>query len=103
MRNRDIKKSFYLNTKENQMLKQKCSQTGLSESNFFRMCILGENIKERPDERFYDMLDNLRGIATNINQITRLANSGYGIDVEQLNIFENKVKEFINELRKKYL
>lgn len=103
MRNRDIKKSFYLNTKENQMLKQKCSQTGLSESNFFRMCILGENIKERPDERFYDMLDNLRGIATNINQITRLANSGYGVDVEQLNIFQNEVKEFINELRKKYL
>lgn len=103
MRNRDIKKSFYLNAKENQMLKQKCSQTGLSESNFFRMCILGEEIKEQPDEKFYDMLDNLRGIATNINQITRLANSGYGIDVEQLNIFENEVKEFINELRKKYL
>lgn len=27
MRNRDIKKSFYLNAKENQMLKQKCLQT----------------------------------------------------------------------------
>ena len=50
MRTRDIKKSFYLNAKENQMLKQKCLQTGLSESNFFRMCILGEKIKERPDE-----------------------------------------------------
>lgn len=103
MRNRDIKKSFYLNAKENQMLKQKCSQTGLSESNFFRMCICGEEIKEQPDEKFYAMLDNLRGIATNINQIARLANAGYGIDAQQLNIFETEVKEFISELRKKYL
>lgn len=99
MRNRDIKKSFYLNAKENQMLKQKCLQTGLSESNFFRMCILGEKIKEKPDESFFDMLDNLRGIATNINQIAKSANSGYEIDARQLNAFETEVKKFINDLR----
>ncbi len=103
MRTRDIKKSFYLNAKENQMLKQKCLQTGLSESNFFRMCILGEKIKERPDERFFDMLDNLRGIATNINQIAKSANSGYEINTNQLNAFETKVKNFISDLREKYL
>lgn len=67
------------------------------------MCILGENIKERPDERFLDMLDNLRGIATNINQIAKSANGGYEIDVRQLSAFETEVKKFINDLREKYL
>ena len=47
MRNRDIKKSFYLNAKENQMLKQKCLQTGLSESNFFKNMYLRRKNKRK--------------------------------------------------------
>ena len=72
MRNRTIKKSFYLNEEENRLLKEKCFGGFISESDFFRMCILNKEIKEKPDEKFYDTLEQLRGVATNINQIARV-------------------------------
>lgn len=103
MRTRTIKKSFYLNENENNMLKEKCFNGVISESNYFRMCILDKEIKEKPDERFYDTLEQLRGIATNINQIARIANTDGTIDIDSLKIFEKEVKDIISDLRKKYL
>ncbi len=106
MRNRTIKKSFYLNEEENRLLKEKCFGGFISESDFFRMCILNKEIKEKkekPDEKFYDTLEQLRGIATNINQIARVANQTRVIDVDPLKEFEKEVKDIISDLRKKYL
>ena len=103
MRTRTIKKSFYLNENENNMLKEKCFNGVISESNYFRMCILDKEIKEKPDERFYDTLEQLRRIATNINQIARIANTDGTIDIDSLKIFEKEVKDIISDLRKKYL
>ena len=79
MRSRTIKKSFYLSEEENRLL------------------------KEKPDEKFYDTLEQLRGIATNINQIARVANQTRAIDMDSLKIFEKEVKDIIADLRKKYL
>lgn len=103
MRNRTIKKSFYLNEEENRLLKEKCFGGFISESDFFRMCILNKEIKEKPDEKFYDTLEQLRGIATNINQIARVANQTRAIDIDSLKEFEKEVKDIIADLRKKYL
>ena len=96
MRSRTIKKSFYLSEEENRLL------NFISESDFFRMCILNKEIKEKPDEKFYDTLEQLRGIATNINQIARVANQTRVIDVDSLKEFEKEVKDIISDLRKKY-
>ena len=103
MRNRTIKKSFYLNEEENRLLKEKCFGGFISESDFFRMCILNKKKKKKPDEKFYDTLEQLRGIATNINQIAKVANQTRAIDIDLLNIFEKEVKDIISDLRKKYL
>lgn len=103
MRRRTIKKSFYLSEEENRLLKEKCFGGFISESSFFRMCILNKEIKEKPDEKFYDTLEQLRGIATNINQIARVANQTRAIDVDSLKDFEQEVKDIITDLRKKYL
>ena len=67
------------------------------------MCILNKEIKEKPDEKFYDALEQLRGIATNINQIARVANQTRAIDIDSLKEFEKEVKDIIADLRKKYL
>ena len=103
MRSRTIKKSFYLSEEENRLLKEKCFDGFISESSFFRMCILNKEIKEKPDEKFYDTLEQLRGIATNINQIARVANQTRAIDIDSLKEFEKEVKDIISDLRKKYL
>lgn len=103
MRRRTIKKSFYLSEDENKLLKEKCFGGFISESSFFRMCITNKEIKEKTDEKFYDTLEQLRGIATNINQIARVANQTRVIDVDSLKEFEKDVKDIITDLREKYL
>ena len=67
------------------------------------MCNLNKEIKEKPDEKFYDTLEQLRGVATNINQIARVANQTRVIDIDSLKEFEKEVKDIIADLRKKYL
>lgn len=103
MRERQIKKQFYLNEKENYMLKNKCERAGISESTFFRKCITNNSIKEKPDNRFYEILENLRGIATNINQLARNANiDGYVNELQYINL-STEVKKLIANLRESYL
>ena len=73
MRTRSIKKQVWLNSRENELLKKKCMKAGLSESSFFRLVINDTQIKEKPDENFYKILNDLRGVAVNINQLARVA------------------------------
>ena len=54
-------------------------------------------------ETLISTLEQLRGIATNINQIARVVNQTRIIDVYSLKNFENEVKDIITDLRKKYL
>ena len=54
-------------------------------------------------ETLISTLEQLRGIATNINQIARIANQTRVIDVDSLKVFEKDVKDIIADLRKKYL
>ena len=54
-------------------------------------------------ETLISTLEQLRGIATNINQIARVANQTRIIDVDSLKNFEKEVKDIISDLREKYL
>ena len=54
-------------------------------------------------ETLISTLEQLRGIATNINQIARIANQTRAIDIDSLKEFEKEVKDIIADLRKKYL
>ena len=48
MRKYSIKKQFYVNQKEDDLLKVKSKKAGLTESEFLRSCIKGYKIKEQP-------------------------------------------------------
>ena len=104
MRNRTIKKSFYLNEEENRLLKEKCFGGFISESDFFRMCILNKEIKEKPDEKFYEILSQLRGMATNLNQMARTYNKYQGyMREDKINPLLNQIQNFILALEEVYL
>ena len=66
MRNRTIKKQFWLNETEDNLLKEKSKKAGLSEAEFIRSFINGYKLKEKPDENFYDVLKDLREIVLSI-------------------------------------
>ena len=103
MRTRTIKKQVWLNSRENELLKKKCMKAGLSESSFFRHVINDTQIKEKPDENFYKILNDLRGIAVNINQLARVANTYQYVDDNKYYPLANKVNDMIDDLQKFYL
>lgn len=92
-----------LNYKEFEQLKRKSQRIGLSKSTLIRCLIAGYEPKEKPDEKFYDILNELRYIGHNINQIIKNSHhlgfvdkSPYTRQVDKLNdILDNLVNEYL--------
>lgn len=95
MRNRTIKKQFWLNETEEKLLKEKSKKAGLSEAEFIRSFINNYKLKEKPDENFYYVLKDLRGIATNVNQLARQANRYQYVDSNKFFAIADKISDFI--------
>ncbi|HJJ16207.1 MAG TPA: plasmid mobilization relaxosome protein MobC [Clostridiaceae bacterium] len=75
MRTRDIKKQVWLNEEELKTLKQNAMKTGLNESTYIRNLIMGYKPKEQPTENMYEIINQLKLIGINLNQIARKANA----------------------------
>lgn len=103
MRKRAIKKQIWINEEEEKLLKNFSIKTGLSESEFFRMIIKGFAPKEKPDDRFYDFLKQLRLIGNNLNQIARRVNEFGYIDEKGYTKEVEKLNQFIDEVKQNYL
>ena len=101
MRERTIKQQIWLNQQEKNLLKEKAKKVGLTESDFLRSCIKGYKIKEQPSEEIKNFQIDIKGIANNINQIARIANSSRYISNNDLNYVQNKVIDFILKFEKK--
>ena len=87
MKRRTVKKQFWFSRDEAQDLQKKAKRTCLSEAALVRLLVKGYEPKERPDERFYDVMRQLSSIGNNINQIAKKANeinSIYAGDIEDL-------------------
>ena len=101
MRERTIKQQIWLNQQEKNLLKKKAKKVGLTESEFLRSCIKGYKIKEQPTEEIKNFQRDITGIANNINQIARIANSSRYISNNDLDYVQNKVIDFILKFEKK--
>lgn len=64
-------------------------------------CIKGYKIKEQPTEEIKNFQRDIAGIANNINQIARIANSSRYISNNDLDYVQNKVIDFILKFEKK--
>ena len=83
MRNHPHKQTIYLNDYELKQLLIKTKKTGLSKSSLIRMLITGYVPKEKPDERFYEVMREISAIGNNLNQLARKAAALNYIDVPQ--------------------
>jgi len=94
----------FLNEDENKILNQKVKKSGLNKSEFFRKIILDYQLKEKPDEKFYEILSQLRGMATNLNQMARTYNKYQGyMREDKINPLLNQIQNFILALQEVYL
>lgn len=101
MRKYSIKKQFYVNQKEDDLLKIKSEKAGLSEAEFLRSCIKGYKIKEQPSNEIRKFINQITGIANNINQIARVTNATRNINNEEVMTIKNTINNFILEFQKK--
>lgn len=101
MRKRNIKKQIWLDTKEDDLLKRKSKKAGLTESEFIRSLIKGYRIKAQPTEEIKSFQRDLYGIANNINQIARVANSRYSVSHDNFEYISNTLANFILKFEKK--
>ncbi len=104
MRKRNIKKNFWLSWEENEILKRKAKRSGKSEADFVRCLITDIVLKEQPDERFYEVLKQLRMIGNNLNQIAHRANMDKGfIDHLKYQKEAEKWNQFILDVKHEFL
>lgn len=103
MRNRNIKINIFLNEDEKKILDEKVKKSGLNMSELFRKIILDYQLKEQPDERFYEMLYQLRGMATNLNQIAKSCNRYGYVNNNKFTPLANQIKDLVLSLQEVYL
>jgi len=69
MSKRNIEKHILMNKAEAQDLQKKAKRACLSEGGLIRLLLKGYEPREKPDERFYDVMRELSAIGNNINQL----------------------------------
>lgn len=96
---RPIPKRYDLNEFENDMLKIKCRQAGMTEAALIRELITGYAPTEKPGKEFYDAMNDINKIGVNINQIAAVANSTGVIDTDWLKTQVELLNEQMLELK----
>ena len=91
------------NRKEAQDLAAKAKKACLSEAGLIRLLIRGYEPKEKPDDRFYDVMRELSSIGNNINQLAAKANTLGFIDAPMLKNEAAKWNKFQSEIERTYL
>jgi hypothetical protein len=95
-----MKKQFWLNDSEAEELRQKAEKACLTEAALLRLLIKGYEPRERPDERFFDTMKEMRRMGSNLNQLLIKAHK-FGIadvtaikrELEEWRAFQIKVEE----------
>lgn len=103
MRFRNKKKQFWFSDEECKILAINSTKVGLTESEYIREVLLGYKLKEKPDDRFYENIKVIRSIANNMNQLAKKAHSLGFIDELEYKRNADRVVNFIEELKDKYL
>ena len=103
MRKRDIKKQVWLNENENKILKENAKKCGLSESSYLRNLIIGYKPKEQPTEKMFEIINQLKYVGINLNQIARKANSLGLVDAPFYKKVYSKWNELSEQIKKEFL
>lgn len=103
MRRRNVDKRIWLSQAESQELQKKAKKACMSESGLIRLLIKGYEPKEKPDDRFYDVMRELSAIGNNINQLAVKANTLGFVDAVQLKEESKRWHKFQADVEKTFL
>lgn len=103
MRKRNIQKIVRFSRDEAQDLQKKAKKACLSEAGLIRLLLRGYEPREKPDERFYDVMRELSSIGNNINQLAVKANALDFVDAPQLKKEAERWHKFQADIERTYL
>ena len=103
MRKRNIQKIVRFSRDEAQDLQKKAKKACLSEAGLIRLLLRGYEPREKPDERFYDVMRELSSIGNNINQLAVKANALGFVDAPQLKKEAERWHRFQADIERTYL
>jgi len=103
MRKRNIQKIVRFSRDEAQDLQKKAKKACLSEAGLIRLLLRGYEPREKPDERFYDVMRELSSIGNNINQLAVKVNALGFVDAPQLKKEAERWHKFQADIERTYL
>ena len=103
MKRRTVKKQFWFSRDEAQDLQKKAKKTCLSEAALVRLLVRGYETKERPDERFYEVMRQLSSIGNNVNQLAAQAHSLHFVDPKKLKEEAERWHKFQADVERQFL
>lgn len=103
MRKRNTQKIVRFSRDEAQDLQKKAKKACLSEAGLIRLLLRGYEPREKPDERFYDVMRELSSIGNNINQLAVKANALGFVDAPQLKKEAERWHKFQADIERTYL
>lgn len=92
-----------LSYEEDDKLRLDSLKANLSKSEYVRRLIMGNEIKEKPDDRFYNVMTQLTKIGNNLNQISRKANKTDLIDKDFYKNEAIKWNKFMSNVKEEFL
>ena len=103
MRKRNVDKHIWFDRQEAQDLQKKAKKACLSEAGHIRLLLRVYEPREKPDERFYDVMRELSSIGNNINQLAVKANTLGFVDAPQLKKEAERWHKFQADIERTYL
>lgn len=103
MRNKVARFEMKMSFDELEKLKRDSAKAGISKSEYVRRLIMNYIVKERPDDRFYEVMRQLTAIGNNLNQIAHKANYLNEIDKDLYMEEKTNWNRFMKEIKVKYL
>ena len=92
--------SLRLNSAEYAHLKQLSASTGLKIEPMLRRLIMGAELPLRPPDELPELLRQLSGMATNINQIARIANARGFVRTDEISRIQAMQIKLWQEIKK---
>lgn len=103
MRKRVVKFQTWLSREEKDILRKKACLVGMSESSLIRCWIKDIHPKEKPPPEFYNLINELRRIGINLNQIAHVANATHHINNYKYDINAEELNKIIKNIKETYL
>ena len=103
MRKYNVKKQFWFDRLTAQNLEKKARKCGVNESSLIRVLVNGYEPREKPDDRFYEVMRQLSAIGNSANQIARRANALGFIDAPYYQKEAEQWHKFQLEVKAKFL